>query len=88
MKKRISVWALVSFAVACGWVLFGMATGYNIGRWAITSVTAPAALLGRHWPLAFYWFLILNAGIYAVLGLAAEAVGILLDSRDEEKLGL
>jgi hypothetical protein len=88
MKKRISVWALVGFAVACGWVLFGVVTGYNLGHWAITSLTAPPSLLGRHWPLAFYWFILLNAGFYAVLGTAAELVRLLLDGRIAGELGL
>jgi len=35
-------------------------------------ITAPASYLGRRAPLAFYWFILLNAAMYAVVGLGTE----------------
>ncbi len=74
MKRRIGLWTLAGFAVACFWVVFGIATApnYNLGRWTVVAITAPASLLGRAIPLAYYWFILLNAAAYALLGLATE----------------
>ncbi len=74
MKRRIGLWALAGFAVACFWVVFGMATwpNYNLGRWTVVAITAPAMLLGRTIALAYYWFILLNAAAYALFGLATE----------------
>ena len=43
-----------------------------LGRSAIVAITAPASLIGRKMPLAYYWFILLNAAIYALFGLATE----------------
>jgi hypothetical protein len=74
MKRRIALWALVGLAVASAWVIFGLLTWphYNLGRWTITAITAPSALLGRMIPLSYYWFILLNGICYAVVGLATE----------------
>ena len=76
MKHRLGMWVLSGFVVACCWVILGMVVGSNInlGRSAIVAITAPAAYLGRRMPLAYYWFILLNAAIYALLGLAIELV--------------
>lgn len=74
MKRRISLWAIIGFVVAYGWFIYSTATAPNpnLARWTIVAVTAPASLIGRAMPLAYYWFILLNAGIYALIGLAAE----------------
>ncbi|HJX84076.1 MAG TPA: hypothetical protein VJ723_07025 [Candidatus Angelobacter sp.] len=74
MKRRIGLWALGGFVVACCWVLYGMAAGpnENLGRSTIAAITAPASLFGRSFPIAFYWPILLNAAIYALFGLAVE----------------
>jgi hypothetical protein len=76
MKRRIGMWALSGFVVACCWVIFSMVAGpsVNLGRSAIVAVTAPASYLGRSMPLAYYWFILLNAALYALVGLAIELV--------------
>ena len=76
MKHRLGMWVLSGFVVACCLVILGMAVGPNInlGRSAIVAIIAPAAYLGRRMPLAYYWFILLNAAIYALLGLAIELV--------------
>ena len=76
MSRTVGIWALVGFVVACCWVVIGIALGpgYNLGRSTLLSITAPAALLGRRVPLTYYWFVLLNAGAYAVVGLGAEVL--------------
>jgi len=75
MSRNVDIWALIGFIVACCWVVIGIALGpsYNLGRHSIlVSITAPASFLGRRAPLTFYWFILLNAAIYAVAGLGTE----------------
>lgn len=74
MRRNICVWALIGFFVACCWVLVGitLGPGYNLGHWTVVSITAPASVLGRKFPLVFYWFVLLNAAMYGVVGLGAE----------------
>jgi hypothetical protein len=78
MKRRIAFWAFAGFAVATFWFIFGLLTwpNHNFGYWTIVAVTAPASLLGRHMPLAYYWFIILNAGAYGFVGMAAELLRV------------
>jgi len=74
MKQRIGLWALSGFVVACFWVIYGLATwpNQNLGHSAFVAITAPASLLGRTMPLAFYWFILLNAVAYALFGFTTE----------------
>ncbi|HEU4416810.1 MAG TPA: hypothetical protein VFT65_18615 [Candidatus Angelobacter sp.] len=74
MKRRIGLWALIGLAVAFFWFAFGLFTwpNYNLGRSTIVAITAPASLIGRSMPLAYCWFILLNAGMYALIGLATE----------------
>ena len=76
MGRNIGAWALVGFIVACCWVVIGMVVGpsYNLGRSTLVSITAPASFLGRRVPLTFYWFILLNAVVYAVVGLGTEVL--------------
>jgi len=76
MRRRIAAWALCGLAVACFWFVYGMAAGptHNLGRWPIVTITAPAMLLGRHMPLRYQWFILLNGAAYALLGLAIEPI--------------
>lgn len=74
MKRRICLWAFVGLAIALFWFVVGLFTwpNYNLGRWAIVAITAPASLIGRILPLAYYWFILLNALLYALVGLTTE----------------
>ncbi len=76
MGRNIGIWALVGFVVACCWVGSGIVVGpsYNLGRSTLVSITAPASFLGRSNPLAFYWFVLLNASMYAVVGIGTEVL--------------
>ncbi len=74
MKRRISLWALIGSAVASFWVLYVIATAPNpsLMHWSVLAITAPASLLGRTMPLAYYTFILLNGCFYALIGLATE----------------
>jgi len=74
MSRNIGSWALIGFIVACSWAVIGIALGpsYNLGHSTLASITAPASYLGRRVPLTFYWFILLNSAIYAVVGLGTE----------------
>ena len=76
MSRNIGIWALVGFVVACCWVVIGIVIGpsYNLGHSALVSITAPASFLGRKAPLTFYRFILLNASMYAVVGLGTEVL--------------
>jgi hypothetical protein len=75
MKQRISFWALVGLLVAGCWFLYGIIamplTDQNV-NWTLAAITAPASLIGRTMPLKYYWFILLNGAIYALVGLMAE----------------
>ena len=81
MTRRIALWCFVGFIVACGWVALTMslepATLLRLehGRyfWLVAEITAPVALLG-HYPLKYYWVVLLNALTYALVGCAFELV--------------
>ena len=74
MTRRICLWALAGFAVAFFWFIYSTVTFPNpaFGRSPIVAITAPASLIGRTMPLKYYWFILLNAAIYALVGLTAE----------------
>jgi hypothetical protein len=74
MSRRIGFWVLLGIMVAGCWVAIGFLAGpaYNPGRSVIAAITAPASLLGRKMPLAMLWFVVLNGGLYGVLGCAIE----------------
>ena len=74
--RRIGFWVLFGIVVASGWVAIASLAGstYNPGRSMIAAITAPASLLGRKMPLGVLWFVILNGGLYGVLGLAIESL--------------
>ncbi len=76
MSRKIGIWALVGFIVACCWVAIGVVVGpsYNLGRSTLVSITAPASFLTRRVPSTFYWFVLLNTAVYAVVGLGTEVL--------------
>jgi hypothetical protein len=73
MNRMVSVWMVIGLAVACCWVVVGLLIGptsYNLGHSTLVAITAPASLVGRKMPLGVVWFVLLNGGIYALVGLA------------------
>ena len=76
MIRRIALWGVMGFVVACCWFVYSWVTmpNPNLARWTVVAITAPASLIGRSMPLAYYWFIFLNAAIYAMLGLLLELI--------------
>jgi hypothetical protein len=74
MNRRISLWALLGSSVASLWVLYVFATAPNSSliHSSVLAITAPASLLGRSMPQAWYTFILLNGCFYALIGLATE----------------
>lgn len=74
MNRRITLWALAGLVVACCWVIVGLFVGYNynLGQSTFVAITAPASLIGRRTPLGMTWFIVLNGGFYAAIGIAIE----------------
>ena len=79
MTRKIALWALAGFIVASGWVAFvgafpPAARGELMRSHALLTfieITAPAALV-RHFMLKYYWFILMNAFAYALIGLGIE----------------
>ena len=76
MNRTISLWLLLGLMVASCWVVVGFVAGpsYNLGRSTVVAITAPASLFGRRVPLGVAWFILLNGGLYAIVGVAIELV--------------
>lgn len=75
MTRRIGLWTLIGLAVAGCWVAIAafIPHAYNPGLfWTAAAISAPASLLGRRMPLGALWFIVLNGGIYAIVGSLIE----------------
>ena len=73
MNRRLGLWALAGLAVGFFWVLVVLVTApphYNLDRWTVFAITAPASVI--HKPFTWYEFIVLNAVIYSLIGLALE----------------
>lgn len=83
MRRRVTLWVFLGILVACAWVAIALFAGlsYNAGRSTLAAITAPAALLGRKMPLGAPWFILLNGGLYGIIGLLIESVRWPLRSR-------
>ena len=79
MTRRVALWCFAGFLVASSWVMFTMISGPALlirlesGRlfWIIAEITAPASLL-RDFASKYYWFILLNALIYGLVGFGIE----------------
>jgi len=75
MKLRIAIWAAVGALVVVFWTLWMSVTSstlHGISR-VLACVTCPVSL-GGHYPLSFYFALLVNAFTYALVGTVAEAI--------------
>ena len=85
MLRRIGLWALCGCAVALIWALVfyisGPSNGEYLSHMVLLAVTAPVALLGRHYAIAWYWSAVINAAIYFCIGLAAETIRLAVHAR-------
>lgn len=92
MLRRIGRWTLCGCAVALIWALvfyiFGPGNGeyqnqgsvlHYLGH-TVLLVTAPVALLGRHYAITWYWSAVINAAIYLCIGLAVETIRLAVQS--------
>lgn len=92
MIRRIALWALCGLAVAFLWYLYfrqltwsayhgGPGFDFSPATEALVNITTPVRwLFGRHHAITWQWSLVLNAGIYACLGLAVETIRLTLRS--------
>ena len=95
MLRRAGWWALAGFAVALLWALVFYVAGPSNGTYPSQSavleylghtlwvpITAPVALL-RAVPLriTWYWSAVINAGMYACIGLGVESIRLALHSK-------
>jgi hypothetical protein len=94
MLRRIGLWALCGYAVLLIWALvfyiFQPGNGvypsqaavlHYLSHTPLLPVTAPVALLGRHYAITWAWSAVMNAAIYACIGLAVETIRLAVQSR-------
>ena len=87
MLRRIGLWALGGFLVALIWAavfyILGPSNGeypsqgavlHSLGHSTLLPITAPVALLGRHYAITWYWSTVINAAIYGCAGLLVETM--------------
>jgi hypothetical protein len=89
MARRIGLWALLGAAVAFLWFLYftwltwgayhgGPPFNFSATTDALVNITAPVRpLFGRH-AVTWYWSIVLNAAIYACIGLSLEMLRLAL----------
>ena len=75
MKFRIAIWASAGALVVVFWTLYISATlPASLGTlWTLAYLTCPVAL-ARHYPLSFYFVLLVNAATYALVGAGVETM--------------
>lgn len=79
MRRRIAIWAVVGFLVACCWTLYAFAaptTPTQTAVWSLANLTFPITLAAGSFKFSFYWALLANAVTYAFLGLVIETLGL------------
>ena len=86
MTRRISLWALCGLTVGFLWFVYfylhnysayhgGPALTYSPATEVLTDITIPIRpLFGRHHAITWYWSMVMNAGIYACIGLLVETI--------------
>lgn len=87
MVQRIGLWGLAGLTVALIWAavfyLAGPSNGtypsqdavsHYLGHGALVPLTAPVALLGRHYAITWYSSAVINGGMYALAGLVVETI--------------
>jgi hypothetical protein len=80
MKRRVAIWACVGFLVAGCWVVYTFVTPpdsllINLRQPLVQAalyLTCPISYLGRHHPISWRLFLLINAATYAVVGLILD----------------
>lgn len=93
MARRIGIWALCGCAVALIWALVFYLAGPSLGSYPSQGAvldylghsiwvpaTAPVALLGHHYAITWYWSSVINAAMYACVGLIVEMMRLTIRS--------
>jgi hypothetical protein len=93
MLRRIGLWALCGLAVALAWAAVFYFAGPafsqypsqgavldDLGHTAWVPATAPVALLGHHYAITWYVSAVINAAIYAGIGLLFETLRLAVRS--------
>ena len=91
MLRRIGLWAFGGCLVALIWAVVFYMLGPSNGEYSsqaavlqylghsnVLPITAPVALLGRHYAITWYWSTLINAAIYACAGLLVETMRLAL----------
>ena len=94
MARRVGWWALCGFAIALIWALTFYLLGPSRGgyphqaavlgylaRSALLRISAPVALLGRHYAITWYWSAVMNAVLYSIFGLIVEVIRLPFGAR-------
>ena len=76
MKRRIALWAGVGFLIAGFWALFLFPSAAMMPEQVLTisRLTCPIVFAAPHSAHHFYWVLLSNTAIYALVGLIAESM--------------
>ncbi len=79
MKLRIAAWAFAGLLIATCWAAYLYPAGarpMNPAAWTIARLSCPLSLAGEHFHVGvtLYAILISNAILYALVGLAFEAL--------------
>jgi hypothetical protein len=80
MKRRVAIWAGVGFLVAGCWVVYTFVTppdslSMNLRQPVVQAalfLTCPISYVGRHYPISWRLFLLVNDATYAAAGLMVE----------------
>jgi hypothetical protein len=93
MLRRIGLWAFGGCAVALIWALVFYIAGPSLGEYPsqaavlrylghtpLLPITAPVALLGRHYAITWGWSVVMNAAIYVLIGVAIETIRLVIHS--------
>lgn len=82
MRRRIGLWALVGFIVACAWVILSFAIPISLHPilWGLARLTCPIASISIafHFPVSWYWSLAANVATYSLMGLTFEGLHYVL----------
>jgi hypothetical protein len=79
MKYRIARWASVGLLVAGFWAFYFFPTAPVQAEpivWTLARLTCPIAFASFyfHFPIGVYWVLLVNAAMYALVGLIVETL--------------
>ena len=79
MSRRIVVWAIAGFLVACCWAIYASATAPHTNErlrdlWPLVVLTCPVVVTSSYFPLSLYLVLAANAATYVLVGLIVETL--------------